>query len=60
MTETILDGTDEEPAGHRILDGTDLEIAYNLSGDNLIRPRVALRCRHWPVLVRSDRRGYRS
>ncbi len=36
MTETILDGTNEEPPGHRIFDGSDLEIASNRSGDNLV------------------------
>jgi hypothetical protein len=29
MAETVLDGTNEEPPGHRVLDGSDLEIAYN-------------------------------
>ena len=46
MTETVLDGTDEEPAGHRILEGTDLEIAYNISGDNLV-----LRVNKGPVQI---------
>ena len=46
MTETILDGTCEEPAGHRILEGTDLEIAYNLSGHNLV-----LRVNKGPVQI---------
>jgi hypothetical protein len=32
----VLDGTGEEIPGHRVLDGTDLEIAYNLSGDDLV------------------------
>ena len=32
MTDTIIDGTGEEIPGHRILDGTDLEIAYKLGG----------------------------
>ncbi len=32
----ILNGTDEMVPGHRVLDGTDLEIAYNLQGDDLI------------------------
>lgn len=36
MAETILDGSGEDIPGHRILEGTDLEIAYNLMGDNLI------------------------
>jgi hypothetical protein len=46
MSETILDGTNEDPPGHRILDGSDLEIAYNRSGDNLI-----LRVNKGPVQV---------
>ena len=46
MAEVILDGTDEEPAGHRILEGTDLEIAYNFSGDNLV-----LRVNKGPVQI---------
>jgi hypothetical protein len=32
----LLDGTGEAIPGHRILNGTDLEIAYNLRGDNLV------------------------
>lgn len=32
----ILDGTGEVMAGHRVLEGTDLEIAYNLAGDSLV------------------------
>ena len=35
-SEGILDGTGENIPGHRILDGTDLEIAYNVSGDDLV------------------------
>ncbi len=31
-----VNGDGEDIPGHRILDGTDLEIAYNLSGDNLV------------------------
>jgi hypothetical protein len=46
MAETILDGTGEDIPGHRILEGTDLEIAYNLSGDNLI-----LRVNKGPVQI---------
>src|SRR5882672_7785905 len=46
MTETILDGTGENIPGHRILDGTDLEIAYNFSGDNLV-----LRVNKGPVQI---------
>jgi hypothetical protein len=36
MGEIIVDGSGENIPGHRILEGTDLEIAYNLSGDNLV------------------------
>lgn len=36
MAETILDGSGEQPPGHRILDGSDLEIAYNLRGNDLV------------------------
>jgi hypothetical protein len=36
MADYSLDGTGEEIPGHRILEGTDLEIAYNLTGDNLV------------------------
>jgi hypothetical protein len=32
----LLDGTMERVPGHRVLDSTDLEIAYNLQGDDLI------------------------
>ena len=46
MTDTVLDGTDEEPPGHRILDGTDLQIAYNISGNNLV-----LRVNKGPVQI---------
>jgi hypothetical protein len=35
MADTILDGTGEHIPGHRLLEGTDLEIAYNLLGDDL-------------------------
>jgi hypothetical protein len=31
-----LDGTGEVIPGHRVLEGTDLEIAYDVQGDNLI------------------------
>ena len=46
MPETILDGTGEEPPGRRILENSDLEIAYNRSGDNLV-----LRVNKGPVQV---------
>ena len=46
MAETVLDGTGEEIPGHRILEGSDLEIAYNRSGDNLV-----LRVNKGPVQV---------
>ena len=36
MADTIIDGTGEELPGRRILSGTDLEIAYNLLGDDLL------------------------
>ena len=36
MPDTILDGSGEQTPGRRPLDGTDLEIAYNLLGDDLI------------------------
>jgi hypothetical protein len=32
----LIDGTGEDIPGHRILEGTDLEIAYNLTGDDLV------------------------
>ncbi len=34
--EGILNGTGEMVPGHRVLENTDLEIAYNLQGDDLI------------------------
>jgi predicted butyrate kinase (DUF1464 family) len=36
MAGTILDGSGEQTPGRRILGGTDLEIAYNLLGDDLV------------------------
>jgi hypothetical protein len=36
MPDTILDGSGEPVPGHRLLEGTDLEIAYNLLGDDLV------------------------
>jgi hypothetical protein len=36
MADTIVDGSGEKIPGHRLLDGTDLEIAYNLLGDDLV------------------------
>jgi len=36
MPDTILDGSGEKLPGHRLLEGTDLEIAYNLIGDDLV------------------------
>lgn len=36
MANTILDGSGEPIPGLRPLDGTDLEIAYNLLGDDLM------------------------
>ena len=35
-TEHLLDGTGEDIPGHSVLEGTDLEIAYNLQGDDLV------------------------
>ena len=32
----LIDGTGEAIPGHRLLEGTDLEIAYNLQGDELV------------------------
>ena len=36
MPDTILGGSGEQTPGRRPLDGTDLEIAYNLLGDDLV------------------------
>jgi hypothetical protein len=36
MPDTILDGSGEQTPGRRLLDGTDLEIAYSLSADDLV------------------------
>jgi hypothetical protein len=36
MADTILDGSGEQIPGRRPLDGTDLEIAYSLLGDDLV------------------------
>ena len=36
MADTILDGSGEHIPGRRPIDGTDLEIAYSLLGDNLV------------------------
>src|SRR5215475_14074189 len=36
MPDTILDGSGEQTPGRRPLDGTDLEIAYNLLGEDLV------------------------
>jgi hypothetical protein len=35
MPDTILDGSGEPTPRRRLLEGTDLEIAYNLLGDDL-------------------------
>lgn len=32
----VLDGTGKAIPGHRVLDGTDLEIAYDLQADDLV------------------------
>jgi hypothetical protein len=34
--EWVLNGAGEDVPGHRVLAGTDLEIAYNLSGGDLV------------------------
>ena len=45
MSEAILDGTSEDVPGHRILEGTDLEVAYNLEGGDLVlRVKTRGRC----------------
>ena len=36
MPDNILDGSGEQTPGRRPLDGTDLEVAYNLLGDDLV------------------------
>ena len=36
MTDTVLDGTGEPIPGRHPRDGTDLEIAYTLLGDDLV------------------------
>lgn len=36
MPDTILDGRGEQTPGRRLLEGTDLEIAYSLLGDDLV------------------------
>jgi hypothetical protein len=36
MPDTILDGSGEQIPGRRPIDGTDLEIAYSLLGDDLM------------------------
>ena len=36
MTDTILDGSGEQIPGHRGIEGTDLEIAYTLLGEDLV------------------------
>ena len=42
----LLNGTGEAIPGHRVLEGTDLEIAYSRQGEDLI-----LRVNKGPVLV---------
>ncbi len=41
-----MDGTSEDVPGHRNLEGTDLEVAYNLEGGDLV-----LRVNKGPVLI---------
>jgi hypothetical protein len=36
VTDTVLDGTGESMPGRHPLEGTDLEIAYTLLGDDLV------------------------
>ena len=36
MPDTTLDGSGEQTPGRRVLEGTDLEIAYSLLGDDLV------------------------
>ena len=36
MTDVVLNGSGEAIPGHRVLEGTDLEIAYNLQGEDLV------------------------
>jgi hypothetical protein len=36
MADKVLDGSGERLPGYRVLDGTDLEIAYSLMGDDLV------------------------
>ena len=36
MADTIIDGSGEHIPGRRPIDGTDLEIAYSLLGDDLV------------------------
>lgn len=36
MPDTILDGSGEQTPGRRVLEGTDLEIAYTLLDDDLV------------------------
>ena len=36
MPETTLDGSGEQTPGRRVLEGTDLEIAYTLLDDDLV------------------------
>jgi hypothetical protein len=53
MSEIFLNGEGENIPGHRILDGTDLEIAYNFWGDDLI-----IRVNKRPVQVKRQIRGF--
>ena len=36
MTNTVLDGSGEQIPGRRTIEGTDLEIAYTLLGEDLV------------------------
>jgi len=54
--EETLDGTGEEIPGRRILEGTDLEIAYNLRGDDLVIRVNKGPCQVLRVMLRDARK----
>jgi hypothetical protein len=49
MTDTVLDGRGEQIPGRVTLEGTDLEIAYTLLGEDLVLrvTKPAYRCSGW-------------
>jgi hypothetical protein len=49
MTDTVLDGRGEQIPGRGTLEGTDLEIAYTLLGEDLVLrvTKPAYRCSGW-------------